>query len=337
MKLNFDTYKNPAVKSLGIGLTNRCNLSCPHCYSRNLKMADMSISDIKGILNCFPNLQKINFGTGESILCPNFLEAMSFLEKNKIKMALTTNGLTVKHLDDKQIKNFKDVDVSLDFPTAKAHDGWRGIKGTFENAIKAIEKCCKAGVDTSIAVALMNINYKCLPGFRSILDRFGISLRINIYKPVYTDEFELSYGQFWQSIRLLAENFKIVRVSEPILSVVTDITSKGYPCGDSLRIHPDLYATACVYLNPRKAEIKKFDLCKAKPPQFCEKRRCPFLNKCQGGCLGRRILQNQNGANDPDKYCPFVNNREVPNIHFEKSTSKTEFIHANYLCTIIVS
>ena len=300
-------------------------------------MADMSLNDIKGILKCFPNLEKINFGTGETILCPDFLEIMSFLKGNKIKMALTTNGLTVKYLDDKQIKNFKDVDVSIDFPTAEAHDGWRGIKGTFENAIKTIERCCNAGVDTSIAVALMNINYKHLPGFRLILDRFGISLRINIYKPVYTDEFELSYSQFWQSIRLLAENFKIVSVSEPILSAITDITSKGYHCGNSLRIHPDLHVTACVYLDPRKAEIKKFNLCKAKPPQFCKKRRCPFLSKCQGGCLGRRILQNQNGVNGPDKYCPFVNNREVPNIHFEKSTSKTEFIHANYLCTIIAN
>ncbi|MDP2967358.1 MAG: radical SAM protein [bacterium] len=337
MRLNLDTYKNLAVKSLGIGLTNRCNLNCAHCYSRNLKMADMSLNDIKGILNCFPNLQKVNFGTGETIFCPNFLEVMNFLKENKIKMALTTNGLTVKYLDDKQIKNFKDVDVSLDFSTAEMHDGWRGINGTFENAIRAIERCCNAGVHTSIAMALMNINYKHLPNFRSILDRFGISLRINIYKPVYTDEFELSYSQFWQSMQLLAENFKIVSISEPILSVITDITSKGYPCGNSLRIHPDLYVTNCIYLNPKKAEIIKFNLYKAKPPQFCEKRQCPFLIKCQGGCLGRRILQNQNGANGPDKYCPFVNNRKVPNIHFEKSTSKTEFIHANYLCTIIAN
>ncbi len=324
-------YKNNSVTALGIGLTNKCNLNCPHCYSRNLAKTNMTIEDARVILNSFPNLKKVNFGTGENILNPSFHQIISLFENAGMALALTTNGLTISLLKDEDIKKFKDVDVSLDFPTEKLHDQWRGAPDTFNRAIDSLERCANLGVDTSIALALMNNNYQYLLQFRKIIDKFDICLRINIFKPVKNDRFELSYDQFWEAMKILSINFKLVSLSEPILSIITNSCAKGSPCGDSLRIHPDLTITECVYLNP---EVKNFTKDKAKLPSFCQESKCRYIQSCQGGCFGRRILQNR--RNLPDKYCPLYRNRPVPKIKFERA-AKNDFIHSKYLCTFIVS
>lgn len=196
-KATLDLQGNSRVKSVGIGLTNRCDLKCGHCYSRRLPTGDLSLDDVKQILACFPDLERVNFGTGESVLCPDFFEILDLLRSRGVGMALTTNGLTVGGLSDDQLECFKDIDVSLDFPSAAMHDEWRGRRGAWADAVRALARCRHAGLNTSIALALMNHNYRYLPGFRSILDEFDICLRLNVYKPVWTRDFELSYDQFW--------------------------------------------------------------------------------------------------------------------------------------------
>ncbi len=59
------------------------------------------------------------------------------------------------------------------------------------------------GLTSQWLTTLMNINFKYLPQFRKLLDKYDIYLRINLYKPVYTKRYLLAYNQFWQAITLL--------------------------------------------------------------------------------------------------------------------------------------
>ncbi len=163
---------------MGIGITNKCNLNCPHCYSRPLPKLDLDPGEFLSIINSYPNLKHVNFGTGESILNPDFLKIIAICRKQGIKMALTTNGLTIKKMEDKHLAWFQDIDFFLDFPSAKLHDNWRCIPGLFKETIEGIERCQKLNINTSIACCLMNINYKYLPGFRRILDKYNVFLRL---------------------------------------------------------------------------------------------------------------------------------------------------------------
>lgn len=319
------------VFSLGIGLTNKCNLNCPHCYSRPMQQNDLTLSDIRTILKIFPNLKKVNFGTGESIFNKDLIKIMELFREYNIQMALTTNGLTINQLDDKHLAWFKDVDVSLDFPNVRFHDEWRRKPGLFKMAIKGIERCKEMEIDTSIALCLMNRNYRYLPEFKKLTDRYDIFLRINLFKPVDSKKFLLNYKQFWEAMKILAESFKLVSNSEPILSIVTKDKIKGSPCGNSLRIHPNMIASACVYLDGRNVPVDDFRKQKETVPEFCQ--TCESVENCRGGCLGRRYLTS--GVEKPDIYCPFVRGKSVPKIKFNRAKEK-EFIHSGYLCTIII-
>jgi len=330
MKVNKDfPYKD--VSTLGIGLTSRCNLNCPHCYSRKISQQDLNEETIEGILAKFPNLRKVNFGTGESILNKNFFSIVNLFVKKKIEMALTTNGLTVNKMSESLLKHFTDIDVSIDFPDAKQHDQWRGVPNLFLQALKSIETCQRLGINTSIATCLMNINYHYIAGFKPILDKYDVYLRFNLYKPVNTSRFMLNYQQFWEAIKIISENFQLVKNSEPILSIITRESGDGSPCGNSLRIHPDLTITPCVYLDGKKVNYSSFLNYKSFIPNECK--NCEFVSSCKGGCLGRRYLTV--GATKPDIYCPIVRGKKIPKINFKKAKEK-DFIHGGYLCTIIL-
>lgn len=323
---------NLQINSLGIGATNRCNLNCPHCYSRPLPKLDMACQDTEEVLEKYPNTTKINFGTGESILNPDFIKIMQLCRQRNIKMALTTNSFTIHQLSDQHLSWFKDIDISLDFPCAKKHDPWRGQPGLFQSVIKSLDRCQKLKVDTSLALCLMNNNYQLLPEFRTILDRFNICLRLNIYKAAWTDKFSLNYDQFWEAMELLSKHFKLVSNSEPILSIITRDNLHGSPCGEkSARIHPDKTVVPCVYLRGKPMTCAQFNQLKKRIPRFCQK--CKYVKSCQGGCLSRRILDNK--PDQPDRYCPLSNHKDIPKLSFKRAKEKN-FIHAGYLCTIIV-
>lgn len=319
------------ITFLGIGITSLCNLSCPHCYSRKLIQKSISFKKFKEEVAKFSNLKKVNFGTGESVLNKNFIEIIDFLSVKNIEIALTTNGLSVNKLNNVYLKKFKDIDVSLDFPKDSLHDKWRGTPGAFDMAIQAIEKCKKAGLTVSIAMCLMNHNYKYLPEFRGLLDKYKIPLRINLYKPVYTKKYLMNYLEFWESMKLLSENFKLISNSEPVLTLITKDKLNGSPCGNSARLHPDGEITPCVYLSGKFSDFENFKKMKMKTPKECL--NCLVVNYCKGGCLGRRLLTFN--LPKPEQYCPIINKKQIPKIKFIKTKSK-EFIHSGYLCTIIV-
>lgn len=334
MLQNCDNISCNTVSTIGIGLTSRCNLNCPHCYSRQISQKDLSKENVKEILRAFPNLKKVNFGTGESILNKDFFSIVDLFLQRNIQMALTSNGLTLNMLSGDQLKSFTDIDISIDFPNAKEHDQWRGTKNLFSQAIKGVETCRKLGINTSIATCLMNINYKSIVGFKSLLDKYNICLRINLYKPVNSNKFLLSYNQFWEAIKIISENFQLVKNSEPILSIITHEEGDGSPCGNSLRIHPDLTITPCVYLEGDKVSYGEFLKNKDNIPKECS--NCRFVKSCRGGCLGRRYLTA--GVAKPDIYCPIVRGETFPKITFSKinEAEEKDFIHGGYLCTLIL-
>jgi radical SAM protein with 4Fe4S-binding SPASM domain len=177
----------------------------------------------------------------------------------------------------------------------------------------------------------MSNNAKYLPGFKKMLDKYNVNLRINLYKPVNKDQFTPSYDQFWSTIKEISKKFKIVSCSEPILALVWDDMSGGSKCGNSLRIHPDGEIFSCVYVR-NEDNHKKFNHDKKNLPTFCKK--CVVAKKCMGGCYGRRVTENR--KNLPDSFCPFFHGEKRPAIKFKKSKDAKNLIHSNYLCTIII-
>lgn len=335
--------------NVGIGLTNACNLNCPHCYSRisrkslHSKITSICFSDLKLVCEKL-KVNSINLGTGESWLHPQFLDIFNYLHAKKIKLSLTTNGFTASKLTDEELTWLNDIDFSLDFPTAKAHNLFRG-QDVFEKVIKNIKRCKKLGVETSIVTVLMNSNYKYMGEMVELAKKLDVNLRVNVYKAVRSKEYKPTYAEFWKGIKFLFKKSQIISCSEPIVNAAINnvVSEGGSPCGkNSLRITPDGKIVPCVFWN--RSDLKIKDLLKNKAhlleegkeairirkvPEECM--NCEQLTICKGGCAARRVYNN---LNKPDEYCFKIRNNK-PRLDYKFGETK-DLVHSNYLCTIIV-
>lgn len=330
--------------SIGVGITNKCNLQCPHCYSREDTVYDIDTEELLYLLRNVP-VDSINLGTGESILCDDFFKIIEFVHSKNIKLSLTTNGYTVSKLENKHLKYFNDIDFSLDFPMEVDHNHFR--KGNISSLLlSGIERCKKEAVECSLATAMMNVNYMYMNEMVKLAQDLGVNLRVNIYKPVNTDKFTLTYDQFWEGIRLLFSNSSIISCSEPIVNALigNKTLDGGSPCGKkSLRIKPDGTIVPCVYLKDSTCSIREFadsyksgkdidnEILHNDVPQYCID-NCEHFRVCKGGCYSRRFYGK--GVDSPDDYC-FIMKNSLPEIKY-KWGAKKDLVHSDYLCTIIV-
>ncbi|HEX7343764.1 MAG TPA: radical SAM protein [bacterium] len=328
--------------TVGIGLTDRCSANCPQCYSRPTgDYHELDFDAILQLLKAVP-VQSINFGTGESILYPRFVELVHLLSGRGIPLAVTTNGSTVQNLSDADLRLFHDIDFSIDFPDEARNDDWRGI-GSYRMVMRGIERCLALGVEASLVTCLMKQNCADMGKLARLAVKLGLNLRVNIYKPVFSREYQPSYEEFWSAVKDLADIAYFTACSEPIVNAAIGNLQgpKGSPCGRmSFRVHPDGTAVSCVYLQNTGVTIEKLtshfneareilrsDL---QPPLPSICLSCEHLDVCRGGCASRRLL---NHADQPDEYC-FVVRQDQPQIQARWKASKG-LVHENYLCTMI--
>ncbi len=213
--------------SIGVGLTNECNLRCPHCYRPDMVIDRLTLQDIQRVCDSIP-VKSMNLGVGENGLHPDYHAILEFLATRGIVTSITSNGLSTEVLTDAELQRFRSVEFSLDFPTEQAHDAFRG-QGNWRTVIKALERCASLSVPVTITSVMMRINYDKLPELACVAASLGANLRVNVYQPAKTDRFTVSYEQFWQGFRKLLASTQLVATTEPVLAAVLGIEGFAGP------------------------------------------------------------------------------------------------------------
>ena len=123
--------------------TNRCNLSCLHCYSK----ADLDAIDMLSTADIMDTLPKLKangikfliFSGGEPLTRRDLFEIAARCKELEIVTYLSTNGLYVKQSNAQKILNtFNYIGISID-GSPEVHDKFRGLKGSFAESMKAVD------------------------------------------------------------------------------------------------------------------------------------------------------------------------------------------------------
>jgi len=123
--------------------TNRCNLSCLHCYSK----ADLDAVDTLTTENIMETLPKLKangvkfliFSGGEPLTRKDLFDISTRCKELGIVTYLSTNGLYVKTSNaEKILDTFDYIGISID-GSPEVHDTFRGLKGSFEESMKAVD------------------------------------------------------------------------------------------------------------------------------------------------------------------------------------------------------
>jgi radical SAM protein with 4Fe4S-binding SPASM domain len=324
--------------SVGIGLTNECNLRCAHCYRSDMVLERLTRHDVRTVCDAV-TVGSMNLGVGENGLHSEYRGILDDLAARGIKTSITSNGLSIHTLADEELARFYSVELSLDFPTEREHDAFRGL-GNWRTVVAALERCTSLGVPVTVTAVMMTINYLRLPALARVAARFGANLRVNVYQPSRTNRFTLAYREFWDGFRGLAAATRLIATTEPVLASVLGLDFSGPGCGRStVRVAPDGRVMPCTYWPGSRLTIADLERAGAdivKADEFEEARRRPTACAgcpCRGGCAGRRALVGQ--ADAPDPYCPFARGDRIL-LDWERGAIQ-DLPKVGSACTTVVS
>jgi len=330
--------------ALGVGLTNACDLTCAHCYRETERVDQLTLEQVAGVCECLP-VRSVNLGTGENGLHPRYAEIVGALAARGVKLSLTSNGFTIQRSSDETLRAFREVEVSIDFPTEREQDAFRGC-GNWNRVMAAIERAQALGVTVTVLTVMMKTNFRRLPEIARVAFAAGANYRVNVYQPVKTDVFTLTYAEFWEGFRRLLASTRLVSTTEPILNAVLGAPfTNGSGCGrQTVRVSPKGDVIPCVYW--RASDLRLEDLPATGPegvlasPQFARVRHvpdacrsCPFVATCHGGCAGRRELAG--GVELADPYCPLVRGEKVA-LEWAPAAER-ELLKTGSACTTVVA
>jgi radical SAM protein with 4Fe4S-binding SPASM domain len=299
--------------SLGLGLTNECNLSCAFCYRDPTRADRLTLEQVKSVMKRLP-VRSVNLGTGENGMHPDFKRILAYLRTQPVKLTITSNGHSVAVLQDDELGAFHDIEFSLDYPTQAEQDAQRG-EGNWELIQRQAERCMRLGVPVTIIAVMMKANYLRLAEVARVAKQFDAPLRVNVYQAVRSDIYALSYEQYWEGFRRLFAETDVIAIGEPLVRAMAGLPPLQGGCGVStVRITPRATTQPCVYW-PGSGEplsdliAMGLDILDSAPfeqartlPAACQP--CEFRDTCHGGCAGRRRLQS--ALLEPDFYCPIV-------------------------------
>ena len=158
-------------------ITNRCNLSCLHCYSSEQR-EELTTTGVYHVLDKLSaaGVGMIDFGGGEPLLRTDIFDILTYSKQLELYTSISTNGTLLDENCAKHLKtlNIDHVCISLDGAKPETHDHIRDKKGTYEKAISGIKNCVNAGITTQISTVFLNSNINELRDMYTLLESLHV-------------------------------------------------------------------------------------------------------------------------------------------------------------------
>jgi SynChlorMet cassette radical SAM/SPASM protein ScmF len=147
----------PPLRAFYLYMTTGCNLCCRHCWITptfvdgepspgkfiSLELLRQAVSEAKPLGLC-----SVKLTGGEPLIHPEFREIALFLQQQGIRVDMESNGTLIdapmaRFLHDEASVWF--VSVSLDSIDPAKHDDFRGVRGSYDAALRGIKNLVGAG------------------------------------------------------------------------------------------------------------------------------------------------------------------------------------------------
>ena len=147
-----------------IAVTNACNAHCRFCSFPRVAPAERMMAEPARLLRGLEvfkdkGIQYICLTGGEPLLYPALLPVLARARDLAIHTILCTNGLrlTPAYIRDLQAAGLKTLIISIDGPTAAAHDAHRGLPGLTGHIREMVPELRRAGLDPVASVTLSRL------------------------------------------------------------------------------------------------------------------------------------------------------------------------------------
>lgn len=144
-------------RSMHLYLTNKCNLSCPHCYmfSGKPNQDELNTLEILHLISEYKTIAKgtcITLSGGEPTSHVDFDLIVKTAYDLGLEVKILTNGTQMSpNRIDKLAKYIYSIQISIDGFSEESNSKIRG-KDSFQKALSSVEILLEHGVDTAIAI-----------------------------------------------------------------------------------------------------------------------------------------------------------------------------------------
>ncbi|PLX80918.1 MAG: GeoRSP system radical SAM/SPASM protein [Desulfuromonas sp.] len=314
-------------------LSFRCNFSCSHCYSREEQVPELSLAELKQVVDILRQKQVpfINFGGGEPLIRPDLYDLAGYATAQGLNVSMNSNGWLLDAGAAEKVKaaGFKSVGISIDSAEAGLHDEFRCMPGSFDRATAALQHLASAGIRTTMSAVISRINFR---QFRELLQL----AREHEVKQVYLHNFKCSGRGFQnrEELDLTPEEWKdfyrealevkqetddlSISFDDPVIASLpgydADPLVKGSSCGKlSLHLRPNGDITPCGFIPLVVGNILRddFDTLWNESPLLLKMRTkeakgkcvgCGAYEDCLGGCTARAFAETGDFS-EPDPHC----------------------------------
>ncbi len=193
---SLDEWGQKLQKSLGnkryplgctLELTERCNLSCVHCYinrpagDRAAMAQELTTEQVKVILDTIAaaGCLFLLLTGGEVLLRPDFGEIYRYARQLGMLVNIFTNGtlLTPEIADLLAESRPYMVEITLYGATAETHDAITGVPGSFERTRRAIDLLLERRLRLGLKTIVLKPNRHELPAVRAFVEGLGLDFR----------------------------------------------------------------------------------------------------------------------------------------------------------------
>jgi MoaA/NifB/PqqE/SkfB family radical SAM enzyme len=170
----------PLLRCAKIKLTSRCNLRCVMCkYWQTEAEQVLSSARWREVFDELAGLgcRKLHFSGGEVFLRPDFLDLVESATARGLKVNLTTNGTLVGREAVRRLAGLgvNGVSISLDGPSASAHNAIRGRDYAFHRSLQAARWLRRHAprIKLRINFVVMRQNFRRLPEMVRLAGELG--------------------------------------------------------------------------------------------------------------------------------------------------------------------
>jgi len=278
--------EEPSLRYMLVTLTNRCNLTCLHCYVSQ-KNEFMSFETFRKAVDDFWKIGglKLMISGGEPVMHPEFFEFLRYARKYPFRIVLLSNGYMIRDEHISLLSELVDeVQISLD--GFEGHEILR--RADWRIVLDRIAKLSEV-MDVSVSTMVTRYNINEFERMQRILENLGI-LRWSIDVPTA----ERDVVPEWDVVREILSNYGFGEMGHESI--------QGYACGAHYcEVNPDGYVVKCGFFEESVGNVMEglescWERMKEKFVWKVEELECHCNHReeCRGGCRYRALVYSGN-------------------------------------------
>lgn len=320
--------------------TNRCNLSCSHCYqdAGSKKEKELTTEEGKKLIDeiARAGFKIMIFSGGEPLMRPDIFELVSYASEKGLRPVFGTNGMLITKETAKRLKDCgaMAMGISLDSLDEKKHNAFRGHPEAFIRTMEGIKNCVEAGLPFQIHTTIMDWNKDEILEIVDFAEKNKaiaeyVFFLIPVGRGVFLEKNAVEVDEYEKLLCSLMEKQKTIsipikptcapqftRVAKQLGVEMDKRFTRGCLAGLTYCIiSPQGKVRPCAYMVEEAGDVRErpFDEIWKDSPLFQILRttdykgvcgRCDYKDKC-GGCRARAAYYHEGDILQEDSYCAY--------------------------------